>query len=78
MMTDDEIETAARAIATRRNLSHPTVEQWIQCCDDARAEAAYQADQDAIDQHNAAFDRWESMTDCEREHEISAALRLAS
>ena len=28
MMTDDEIETAARAIATRRNLSHPTVEQW--------------------------------------------------
>lgn len=28
--------------------------------------------------HNAEFDRWEDMTDAERDQEISAALRRAS
>jgi transcription elongation factor Elf1 len=41
----------------------------LECCQQGQAE---------LDQHNAQFDRWESLTDAQREAEISDAVRLAT
>lgn len=40
----------------------------VPCCDE---------NQVALDQHNAAYDRWECLTDCQRDDEIRRACHAA-
>jgi hypothetical protein len=42
------------------------------------SETAFDADQEDLPRHFAEFDRWEDMSDAEREKEIKAELRRAS
>ena len=54
-------------------LSCPQCGEMTEFFHEGYCEACCSENQAALDQHNAAFDRWQSLSDAEREAEIRGA-----